>query len=256
MSTWGISLVSWGSALLDTGPPCPHTVMVGTYSLDLKERVVYSYLQGETMRIVAETFKVSLGFVHHVVDLYRRYGQVTDPYATPRHGHCIITAADENFIHSLVKARPSIYLDEIQQELDSVCGVFVSLTTISRTLMRMQISKKSLSRQAAERNEELWTLWELELTQLDDPDLFVFIDESAVDNKTVQRSQGWSAAGGRSVSRCTFLRGKRHSILPALSSDGIIALEIFEGAVNKERFLQFLHDRVVRPSQVTALDDS
>lgn len=35
-------------------------------------------------------------------------------------------------------------------------------------------------------------LWELELAQLD-PNLFVFIDESAVDNKTVRRSRGWSS---------------------------------------------------------------
>jgi len=108
----------------------------------------------------------------------------------------------------------------------------------------MEISKKSLSRRAAERNEELRTLWELELARFNDPDLFVFIDESAVDNRTVQRSQGWSAIGGRSVSRSTFLRGKRHSILPALSSDGIVALEIIEGSVNKELFLQFLRNRV------------
>ena len=200
------------------------------------------------MRSVAETLNVSLGFVHHIVDLYRTYGQVTDPTAMPRRGRRIVTTADEDFIRSLMRAQPSIYLDEIQQELESVLGLFVSIATISRTLARMEISKKSLSRRAAERNEELRTLWELELTQLSDPDLFVFIDESAVDNRTVQRSQGWSAVGGHSVSRCTFLRGKRHSILPALSSDGIIALEVIEGSVNKERFLEFLHDRIVCPS--------
>ena len=142
-------------------------------------------------------------------------------------------------------ARPSIYLDEIQQELESAHGLFVSIATISRTLARMEISKKSLSRRASEQNEGLRTLWEMELARFN---LFVFIDESAVDNKTVQRTQGWPTVGGRSISRCTFLRGKRHSILPALSSDGIIALEIIEGSVNKERFLRFLRDRVVRPS--------
>jgi len=46
------------------------------------------------MGTVAETFRVSLGFAHHVVDLYRRYGQVTNPYATLRCGRCILTAAD------------------------------------------------------------------------------------------------------------------------------------------------------------------
>ena len=219
--------------------------MVRAYSLDLKEKVARSYFRGEMMRSVAETFDISLGLVHHIVNLYERYGQATDPHATPRCGRRIITAADEDFIRDLVRARPSIYLDEIQQELESAHGLFVSIATISRALARMEISKKSLSRRASERNEELRTLWEVELAWLDNPDLFVFIDESAVDNKTVQRSQGWSTVGGRSVSRCTFLRGKRHSILPALSSDGIIALEIIEGSVNKERFLQFLRDRVV-----------
>ena len=159
--------------------------MVSSYSLDLKERIVHSYLQGEMMRTVAETFKVSLGFVHRIVDLYRRYGIVTDPYATPRRGRRILTTVDEDHIRSLIRAWPSIYLDKIQQELEATCGVFISLATISCTLTHMQISKKSLSRHAAECNEELQTLWELELTQLDDLDLFVFIDESAVDNRTV-----------------------------------------------------------------------
>ena len=47
----------------------------------------------------------------------------------------------------------------------------------------MEISRKSLSRSAAERDEELQTLLELEITQLNDPDWFVFLDESTVDNK-------------------------------------------------------------------------
>ncbi|TFK78757.1 hypothetical protein K466DRAFT_468528, partial [Polyporus arcularius HHB13444] len=36
----------------------------------------------------------------------------------------------------------------------------------------------------------------------------------------------------------------RYSILPALTMDGIIALDIFEGSVNKERFLQFLNNEL------------
>ena len=110
--------------------------------------------------------------------------------------------------------------------------------------------KKSLSRRAAERNEELRTLWELEVAELDNPDLFVFVDKSAVDNRTVQCSSRWSLVGGCSTSHCAFFRGKRYPILPALSADGIIALDIFEGLVNKERFLQFLQEQVVRSSLI------
>ncbi|KAF9644467.1 hypothetical protein BDM02DRAFT_3102869, partial [Thelephora ganbajun] len=50
---------------------------------------------------------------------------------------------------------PSIYLDEVQEELLAERGVHASLATISRTLTQMRCSKKSLSRRAAERNEEL-----------------------------------------------------------------------------------------------------
>ena len=78
----------------------------------------------------------------------------------------------------------------------------------------------------------------------------MFVDESAVDNRTVQRSSGWSLVGGRSTSHCAFFRGKRYSILPALSTDVIIALDIFEGSVNKERFLQFLQEQVVCSSLI------
>ncbi|KAF9045625.1 hypothetical protein BJ165DRAFT_1314969, partial [Panaeolus papilionaceus] len=33
-------------------------------------------------------------------------------------------------------------------------------------------------------------------------------------------------------------------VLPALTSEGIIALDIVEGSVNKESFLQFIRDQV------------
>ncbi|KDQ54004.1 hypothetical protein JAAARDRAFT_104822, partial [Jaapia argillacea MUCL 33604] len=32
---------------------------------------------------------------------------------------------------------------------------------------------------------------------------------------------------------------QRFSVLPALSIDGIVALDIFEGSVNKDRFISF-----------------
>ncbi|KAF9789883.1 hypothetical protein BJ322DRAFT_563958 [Thelephora terrestris] len=50
--------------------------MVAAYSCGLRERTVRCYHQGETMRTVADTFNVSVGFVHHIVDFYRNYGQV------------------------------------------------------------------------------------------------------------------------------------------------------------------------------------
>ena len=57
---------TWLSEELHTNTPCSHTARVST--VDLNERIVHPYHQGETMRMVAETFEVTLGFVHCVVD--------------------------------------------------------------------------------------------------------------------------------------------------------------------------------------------
>ena len=60
--------------------------------------------------------------------------------------------------------------------------------------------------------------------------------------------------GQACVSRDTFIRGQRYSILPALSSNGIIALDIFEGSVNKERFISMIQTQVVCGGSLDALN--
>lgn len=59
------------------------------------------------------------------------------------------------------------------------------------------------------------------------------------------RRTGWAALGRACVRRDTFIRGQRYSVLPALTTNGIIALDIFEGSVTKERFIQWIWDHLV-----------
>ena len=51
--------------------------------------------------------------------------------------------------------------------------------------------------------------------------------------------------GSACVHHATFIQGQRYLILPALTSDGIVALDIFEGSVNKEKFIHFLKEDLV-----------
>ncbi|KAH6880881.1 hypothetical protein BKA70DRAFT_1045450, partial [Coprinopsis sp. MPI-PUGE-AT-0042] len=71
------------------------------------------------------------------------------------------------------------------------------------------------------------------------------IDESSVDHLTNIRHKGWSEFGRACVSRDTHIRGKRISILPALTSNGILTMDLVEGAVNKEIFISFVRDELV-----------
>lgn len=77
------------------------------------------------------------------------------------------------------------------------------------------------------------------------PDQLIFIDESAKDERTLNRVYGYSNRGCRIQKNTIFLRGKRYTILPALSLDGYIAVDIIEGSCNKEKFKDFILSKVV-----------
>jgi hypothetical protein len=61
----------------------------------------------------------------------------------------------------------------------------------------------------------------------------------------LNRVYGYSNRGCRIQGNTIFLRGKRYTILPALSLDGYIAVDIMEGSCNKEKFKDFILSKVV-----------
>ncbi len=198
------------------------------------------------MQHISETLNVSLGLISKVVNAFRTYGTVNDPTRQYTGRPSLLGEEDGIYLEATLSANPSLYLDELQHRLNLVRGVEVSLSTLSRFLRKLALTHKGVSKVALERDEELRMLWRLDMVEYEDPELFVFLDESAVDNHTVERNRGWSREGTPCVSRGTFLRGLRYSILPALTLDGIIALDIFEGSVNREIFISFIRENVVR----------
>ena len=47
------------------------------------------------------------------------------------------------------------------------------------------------------------------------------------------------------IKKNVFVRGTRYTILPALSLQGIIAVDIMEGSCTKEKFKEFVVSQVV-----------
>jgi hypothetical protein len=177
---------------------------------------------------------------------YCTFGQIQNPF-TCQSGHpSTVTAADIKYLHSLLDTNPVLYLDELQTCLATVHNLHISIATISQLLAQYNMTQKRVQKVAAEHDEKLWGIWEADMAQYNDPDVFVALDESAVNNQTIQCQYGQSAAGTPCVRRAAFLRGTHYSILPALTTEGIIALDIFKGSVMKDRFLTFIHEQVVR----------
>ena len=72
------------------------------------------------------------------------------------------------------------------------------------------------------------------------PEQLVFADESHFNRLMLRRPYAWSIRGERA---CRFefpLCGTKYSLLPALSLDGIIHLEVVENAITGDDFLQFV----------------
>src|SRR6202040_863239 len=182
--------------------------------------------------------------VYEVLRLHRDYGQVTNPFIRSRGRPRILENGDIEYIHALLQANPALYLDELQEQLFSVRDKDVSLASLSRAIRRLAMTHKRISKTAAERNELLRATWQAEYGDIP-AEYFVWLDESSVDDRTNQRNHGWAQLGRACVRRATFIRGQRYSVLPALTADGFIALDIFEGSVNKDRFLQFLNNDLV-----------
>ena len=217
-------------------------------SVDIKKRIVELRREGLTMRDIATRMKVSVGAVHKALRTYEECGEYLDPSKKRTGRPPILDDDDARYLKSLLESNPTLYLDEIKEKLEIVRNVSVSMATISRFLRSRDFTWKTVSRKALERDKMVRACWEAETAKYMDPDYFIFIDESHVDQKTAQRQNGWAPVGSPPVERSTFLKGVRHSILPALSTGGIIALDIFEGSVNKELFMRFLRDQVVRGS--------
>jgi len=213
---------------------------------DLKNRIVRWYYEEElSYREIRDRAECSIGLISKVLQNHRQYGVVTNPFSRRTGRPPNIADGDVEYIASLLEANPVLYLDELQHRVWATRGVKMSIASLSRLLIRYGLTRKHIQKVAAERNEELRAIWEADMAQYTDPDVFVALDESAVDNHTVQRGYGRSLVGTPCIRRATFLRGIRYSILPALTTNGIIAMEIFEGSVTKDRFLTFIREQVV-----------
>ena len=71
------------------------------------------------------------------------------------------------------------------------------------------------------------------------------MDEASKDEHTLSRGYGYSLKNTFATKKNVFVRGVRYTILPALSLQGIIAVDIMEGSCSKQKFKEFVISNVV-----------
>jgi len=222
--------------------------MVRRISKDLKDRIPDLYHnQGHEIKDICKLLRVQKTFVYKILQIYQRYGCTSIPPSGTIHGRRrTLTPIDINFIKCLLSQHHTLYADEIQEQLCTRRGVIVSITTVLRTLRRLHFSNKCVSAHALERNNLLRVhFMNCMGTEAPDPEMLMFCDEAAKNERTSGRRRGWSLVGTRCIQRRCFVRGQRYSILPVLTLDGIIAHDIIEGSVTTEKFVTFLREFVI-----------
>lgn len=223
-----------------------------TTSKDIKDRIpVLFHELGYGVKKICYILGIKKTLVYKTLSYVRNYGTTVNPFARLAGRHRKLTRDDMQAIMHMISSQNTLYIDEIQVKLWTERGVSVSLPTLFRTLRRMNLSSKSVTAQAIERNDLLRAAYINHIGLIaPDPDMLMFTDETSKDERTIHRRQAWSIVGTRAVSRQCFVRGKRYSLLPILTLDGIITHKIFEGLVTSELFIEFLREYVV--SQIIA----
>lgn len=223
----------------------PHTVPQA-----IKDRIpILFHLYKWEVKHICEALGVKKTCVYTSLHYYHKFGV---PYNLDSCGpgtRRILPDPDQQLLLEFLQENPCAYIDEMQQHLLLHRGISVSVTTILRTLRHLHYTLKTVSKKALERDELRRLVFLHMMGEIaPDPEMLVFLDEAAKNEKTAGRPMGWSLRGTRCAQRRCFVRGKRYSILPALTLDGIITHDIVEGSVTAERFYRFLRDFVVSVS--------
>lgn len=112
------------------------------YSLDLRQKVLAAALRGDrTISEVAALFGVGASFVNKLLDLHRR-GQDIAPRPHGGGYPARLLPRHEKLLRSRVRQHSDATLEELRGHLAERHGLSVSVSTVSRALIRLDLGRK------------------------------------------------------------------------------------------------------------------
>ncbi|KAL6305461.1 hypothetical protein BKA93DRAFT_845543 [Sparassis latifolia] len=119
----------------------PETLMHNLFTTheppyQLRERIAYWYYHDRLPVVdIVQLSGYQKSAIYDVLQLYREYGQVTNPLALPRGRPRALDENDIAYLSALIDMNAAIYLDEIQDKFTEDRDIDVSLATISHALL-------------------------------------------------------------------------------------------------------------------------
>ncbi|GBB83722.1 hypothetical protein RclHR1_01040027 [Rhizophagus clarus] len=213
-------------------------------SEDLRWRIIYCQAEGLTQNEIAKRMYVSESTVYKVCRIFKKWGCVKDPFVGKVEGEKYYQDKICRYWKAWLK-KSRWYLDELVHEMEQRIGKLVSIPTLWRSLKFCGITRKKIQKASKERSDILRGVYLYNIGMNYTAEQLIFIDESAKDERTLTRLYGYSSINTRAKKSVVFVRGKRYTILPALSLEGFIAVDIMEGSCDKERFKTFVLTQLV-----------
>lgn len=195
---------------------------------------------------IAELFQTTVKTVRKIRDEIQIKGVLGDNWRPRRPGRPRritpeIEEAIDYFIHY---AAPTIYQDELATFIYDCFDIRVSQSIISEALKRINITRKKLQVEAAQRNQVIRLDYQRKMS-LVKASQYVFVDESGSDERTGDRAHGYSKRGVPARIARWLRRRTRISVLPAYTVKGYIDFITFEGTCDADIFEGFILGNVL-----------
>ena len=216
-----------------------------SYSADLRWRIVYQRIaMNLPFYKIARNLNIAASTANRIYQLFEQTGGVDPVQRLERHEIRAVDMHTELHVIGFVIENPSVYLSEVCHNIGDITGEAVSPSTVCRLLKRYGISRKKIRQVALQRCDSLRGAF-MAQTFLYQRDMFVWIDETGSATRDAIRKYGYSLCGMRAEYHRLLTRGKRVNAITAMSSTGIIALDLTTDTVNGDKFFDFLRASLI-----------
>ena len=148
----------------------------------------------------------------------------------------LLLGIEQIILLSMVKSSPHLYLDEIKEWFEDVCGKSLGIATIWLYLKRMGLSRVKVSIRAYQRDEYA-RAEHIRFMAKFKTEMFLFVDETSVDQRTPQRKHCHYPKGLHAPPMLgNFVRRNRISVLGGMDVDGIVGSFVVENSYNADLF--------------------
>ena len=208
------------------------------YSDQVRDMIQLQLCAGVRPSQVASNLNVSRPFISK---LRARFDLPTEALSLlPRRGQPRKVGSEaEEGLRDFLEEYPTARRDEACDFLRDEYGVDCSKWTVGRVIKRLNLTYKRVGIINIRRDEALRASFMARMAEYT-AEQVICLDESAANERTSDRKYGWSLRGMPCRVRTPGRRSTRWSILPAITTDGILDYEVFHGSYTAERFNDFV----------------